>query len=81
MVTVPSAELRQGLRLAILSGTSAAERAGIVGHLLREMAAALASSADGSELDSPGLLDLAAAAELLDRQRDATGLPDGNTRP
>lgn len=45
LVTVPSQELRQGVRLAVLSATNADERAQIIQLLLREMTDAMTLSA------------------------------------
>jgi hypothetical protein len=67
IITIPSPELRQGVRLAVLSATSPVERAHIIQLLLREMTDQLTLSG-GAGGEAQSVLQLTnAAAEHLDR--------------
>ena len=67
IITIPSPELRQGVRLAVLSATSPVERAHIIQLLLREMTDQLTLSG-GNGGEALSVLQLTnAAAEHLDR--------------
>lgn len=62
LVTIPSLELRQGVRLAVMSASSPAERAQILHLLLREMvdAMTLSTKAGGAAVNVADINDAAA---------------------
>jgi hypothetical protein len=71
IITIPSPELRQGVRLTVLSATNPAERARIIQLLVREMTdqVVLTGGLGGEVLSVLQLIN--AAADHLDRMHES----------